>query len=485
MSNDSERTDSGRRRRQPEAEEINQLNGNGLDGGAEPSAGYTGRYLVLFVEGEGAAEAGIRALRDSAGIRAVSAAEMGPEALTLEALGTDEGVVFPQLNVAVVNAPPAHLRQMGTMAARDTGIVAMERERWNFVSGWNWGSADALPTLYGARASAPTAAGVAPEYLRAYQAGVNATIDQALGTAGLTAGTTAAAPVAAAPLAETDFTWGLQVTGVTASRFSGRGVKVAVLDTGIDLDHPDFIGRNVVAQSFIAGQAVQDGHGHGTHCAGTACGPEQPSQLPRYGVAYSADLFVGKVLSNQGSGTDGQILAGIDWAITNGCAIVSMSLGAPTVAGQSFSRVFETVAQRALAKGTLIVAAAGNESARPGTINPVAHPANCPSILAVAALDSQLQVAFFSCGGVNPQGGQVDISGPGVAVRSAWPRPTLYRTINGTSMATPHVAGIAALHIEAQQGVMTGGVLGWLLLQSARRLTLPGRDVGVGLVQAP
>ncbi len=162
-----------------------------------------------------------------------------------------------------------------------------------------------------------------------------------------------------------------------------------------------------------------------------------------------------------------------------------MSLGSPTSPGEPFSEVFENAARRASQAGSLIVAAAGNESQRPSVINPVGHPANCPSILAVGALDAQLRVAAFSSGGINPQGGQVDIAGPGVAVRSSWPRPTLYRTISGTSMATPHVAGIAALHVEAQKGTMVGGALGWLLLQSSRRLELPARDVGVGLVQAP
>ena len=161
-----------------------------------------------------------------------------------------------------------------------------------------------------------------------------------------------------------------------------------------------------------------------------------------------------------------------------------MSLGAPVAPGQTFSRVFETAAKRALRAGTVIIAAAGNESDRPGSIAPVGHPANCPSIMAVGAIDSAFEVASFSCGGLNPQGGQVDIAGPGVAVRSSWPRPRLYRTINGTSMATPHVAGVAALFAEADPEAR-GRALMSILVQSARRLELPGRDVGAGLVQAP
>ena len=118
----------------------------------------------------------------------------------------------------------------------------------------------------------------------------------------------------------------------------------------------------------MADEEGQDGHGHGTHCIGTACGPKQPGQLPRYGIAYETDIYAGKVLSNRGSGSDAGILAGIEWVIANDCAVVSMSLGASTTPGQSFSRVFENVARRALAAGTLIIATAGNDSSRPGSI---------------------------------------------------------------------------------------------------------------------
>jgi subtilisin family serine protease len=241
----------------------------------------------------------------------------------------------------------------------------------------------------------------------------------------------------------------------------------------------------VQSKSFVQGEAVQDGHGHGTHCIGTALGRKcPPAGRPRYGVAYGADIYAGKVLSNAGSGSDMGILSGIEWAIANKCAVVSMSLGAPTQPGQPFSQVYERVALRAQAAGTLIVAAAGNDSSRPGTTRPVSHPANCPSILAVAAVDRAIAIATFSNRGINPDGGQIDIAAPGVDVFSTWPMPTRYRRLQGTSMATPHVAGIAALYAEADPAAR-GAALWRALVGGARRLTLPASDVGAGLVQAP
>ncbi len=282
---------------------------------------------------------------------------------------------------------------------------------------------------------------------------------------------------------ETIFTWGLQATGAANSTFSGEGIRVAVLDTGFDLEHPDFKGRNVVTKSFVQGEEVQDGNGHGTHCIGTSCGPREVDEGPGYGIANKAEIFAGKVLSNAGSGGDGGILSGIDWAISNRCAVVSMSLGADIDPDTAFSRVYERVALRALQRGTLIIAASGNASDRAnGHIAPVGHPANCPSILAVGAIDAQRKVASFSSGTVNKLGA-VDLAGPGVDVYSSYPMPLRYKRLRGTSMATPHMAGIAALIAQA-----TGArayELWARLAQTAERLAVPGTDVGAGLGQAP
>lgn len=455
-------------------------------GGPYDGEETTGRYMVLLRQD--AVGAGAAALADTSGFRVTNAADIGEEATPEEALEEGGAVAFDNVGVIVVDAAEDRFQALNVMAADSPEVLAVEPVGYVYALGeWSDDPAGGIAMLpaadqYGPR---PVTAmdGVPADYLRGYRDAVNNLVEVVLETE-----ETAGGPGSLAAVAwdETELTWGLQATKAPASRFTGNGIKVAVLDTGLDLQHPDFTGRRITSRSFINGEAVQDGRGHGTHCTGTACGPLRPGQLPRYGIAYEAEIFIGKVLNNAGRGTDIEILAGIDWAIANGCEIVSMSLGAGRCGGavRPPSQVFENVGRRALAQGTLIVAAAGNDSNRPQGICPVSHPANCASIFAVGAIDSRFRVASFSNAGLSPQGGQVDIAGPGVNVRSSYLQPQLYRSLNGTSMATPHVAGIAALFAEANPGVRGRGLMS-LLLQQARRLPLPARDVGAGLVQAP
>jgi subtilisin len=278
--------------------------------------------------------------------------------------------------------------------------------------------------------------------------------------------------------------WGVEATGTLASRYSGRGVRVAILDTGLDFGHPDLTGRVMASHSFVPGLPADDDNGHGTFCAGVACGPQRPADAPRYGVAYGADLCVGRVLDGNADGTDGDVLAGIDWAVRHECAVVSLSLGSPVALGDSYPQLYECVAARALAAGTVVIAPAGNLSQRPDRIAPVDHPANCPSVVAVGAVDQDLAVAPFSNGGLNAEGGEVELVAPGIAILSAAPRPILYQLGSGTSMAVPFVAGVAALLAEADPGAR-GQALRALLSQTITALCAPRRDVGAGLVLAP
>ncbi len=419
----------------------------------DPDVGpeYTGRFIVLL-DPENAG-AGLEALHDQAGVAALGSMDSDEVAAGL-AEGAD--VMLDNIGVAVVSADPEQESALLSAATEAPQVLAVEREQVMY----------AMPEVGG-------------DFLRGYQAGVGALVQQLLGEEASAAGGSSTT----ATWDESRFTWGLQAITAPENCKTGAGVKVAVLDTGFDLKHRDFRGRSVVTASFVRGEDVQDGHGHGTHCIGTSCGPATPSALPRYGVAGEALIHAGKVLSNAGSGGDAGILAGIDWAVAKGCRVISMSLGAPVSLGSPYSQVYEGVARRALNAGTIIVAAAGNDSRRPGMVRPVGRPANCPSILAVGALTPDLGIAPFSNAGLNSDGGQVDVAAPGVDVLSSWPEPTGYRRLAGTSMATPHVAGILALLTQAYPKASAAELIRHLLT-GAKRLPLPSTDVGSGLAQA-
>jgi subtilisin family serine protease len=294
--------------------------------------------------------------------------------------------------------------------------------------------------------------------------------------------TTDAKVQAAAAADETSVTWGIEATKVALSNLTGAGIKVAVLDTGFDSAHQDFRGRKIIRKLFASQSSEDDMVGHGTHCIGTACGSLRPANGPRYGIAYEAEIYAGKVLGDDGAGTDRSVIAGMDWALDQGCQIISMSLGAPTQVGDQPNADFEQIGQACLDGGTVVIAAAGNESRRPGHIAPVGSPANASTIMAVAALDRALGVAPFSCGGINP-GQDVDIAAPGVDVFSSLPG-SRYGRLSGTSMATPHASGVAALIAQSDTS-LRGRALWTRLLELAGTLPHPARDVGKGLLQAP
>ena len=426
----------------------------------------TGRYLVLLPDED--VSAGISALTNSTGIREVArAADFESHAFTSEELESSGASVFDRLGVAVVSLDPDQVQSVRSSAAAHQPILDIQPERVVYAI------------------NQVSTQGLSGEYLRGYRDATSHLYEQMDQQGQLL---TFDGRPKSANFSDGSSTWGLQATKVINTSLSGLGIKVAVLDTGMDLTHPDFAGRAIDSRSFIRGEAVQDENGHGTHCIGTACGPNAPDDLPRYGIAYNSTILAGKVLSNAGSGSDSGILSGIEWALNNSCEVISMSLGAPTRPGDTFSPIYEQVGQRALKNGAVIIAAAGNDSrnrfgGRKVPPSPVGYPANAPSLMAVAAVDIGLGVAPFSNGSINFDGGQIDIAGPGVDVYSSWPMPTRYRSISGTSMATPHVSGIAALYAEAT-GARGMELWGWLM-REAQRLSLSCADVGIGLAQAP
>ncbi|WP_199506092.1 S8 family serine peptidase [Geodermatophilus sp. TF02-6] len=411
--------------------------------GAPAPVATTGRsVLVLDPHADAAAT-----VRQVAGLSDVAdSRDFEPADVDALGLRQAEAVVFPELGLAVAGLDPDQVAAAGS-------VVTVTPELVHHV----------LPEI---------PAG----YLAGYRDAVTDLTGRLLDQIG-----DGQAPGGPAYSDTPQYTWGLQATGVVGSPRSGRGIRVAVLDTGFDATHPDFAGRAVTATSFVPGESPQDGYGHGTHCVGTACGPRTPAGTRRYGIAYEAEVFVGKVLGDEGSGTDAQILAGIAWALRNGCAVVSMSLGADT---PEPSPAYTAAGRRALGQGTLVVAAAGNNAdRRQGDVGFVGAPANSPHVLAVGALQQDLEVAWFSARSTDTPGGQVDLAAPGIDVYSSWPMPTRYNTISGTSMATPHVAGLAALW--AEETGLRGRDLWWALTQAGRRLTAPSADVGAGLLTAP
>ncbi|MGJ7415403.1 S8 family serine peptidase [Streptomyces cinereoruber] len=267
---------------------------------------------------------------------------------------------------------------------------------------------------------------------------------------------------------------------------TGKGVKVAVLDTGADLTHPDLAGRVAESKSFIEGEEVADRNGHGTHVASTVGGSGAGSDGKEKGVAPGATLAVGKVLDDGGSGTESQIIAGMEWAAKDVDAkVVSMSLGSrePSDGTDPMARAVDALSAET---GALFVVAAGNSGA-PGSIG---SPGAADSALTVGAVDSDDRAAYFTSQGPRhgDQALKPDLSAPGVGILAARSQLTsgsgLYTSMNGTSMATPHVAGVAALLAERHPD-WTGARLKDALMSSAKPLDATAYALGAGRVDVP
>jgi subtilisin len=250
---------------------------------------------------------------------------------------------------------------------------------------------------------------------------------------------------------------------------TGRGVKVAILDTGIDYDHPDLAvagGVNFVGvkDGSTAAADWNDNHGHGTHCAGIVAALNNTAGT--VGVAPEALVYGVKVLADNGSGYTSDIIQGLDWCAANGIKVVSLSLGG----GGTTS--LKNACDRAYARGVLVVAAAGNSAGA------VSYPAAYSSVVAVSATDSRNLLASFS-----NYGSKIELAAPGVGVYSTYKNGG-YATMSGTSMACPHVAGAAALAWAS--GLSSIAAVRERLTSTAEDLGTAGRDTsfGFGLVDA-
>ncbi|MFG2304503.1 S8 family serine peptidase [Actinacidiphila glaucinigra] len=230
---------------------------------------------------------------------------------------------------------------------------------------------------------------------------------------------------------------------------TGAGVRVAVLDTGVDATHPDLAKRIVASRSFVEGQEVTDRNGHGTHTASTVAGTGAASGGKEQGVAPGADLIVGKVLADNNSGYISGIIAGMEWAArTEHAKVINMSLGTPAWHTQD-DPVSQAVNTLTAETGALFVIAAGNAG---NTAYTVSAPGTADAALTVGAVDSSDVLAPFSSFGprLKDDGLKPDLTAPGVDVLAASSQQVdgvegFYRTESGTSMAAPHVTGAAVL----------------------------------------
>lgn len=256
----------------------------------------------------------------------------------------------------------------------------------------------------------------------------------------------------------------------------GTGVRVAVVDTGITPRHPDL--RVYGGASFVPGvPSWHDDHYHGTHVAGSIAALRNCRGV--VGVAPRARLYAVKVLNRRGSGRTSWILNGLAWCYRHHMHVVNLSLGsgASTHDPRVYSRAYEAAGRRLRRRCILPIAAAGNSG---GTRSPyVGNPARCPSFMAVGAIDCRRRRAPFSS-----YGPQVEICAPGDKVWSTFP-PNRYRQLSGTSMAAPHIAGVAAL-VKRRHPSWCGDRIRVHLMRTALDLGRPGRDwfYGNGQVRA-
>lgn len=273
---------------------------------------------------------------------------------------------------------------------------------------------------------------------------------------------------AEARAAQSETPWGIvrvNAPGAWANGNMGENATVAVVDTGIDLTHPD-LSANIIGNynAIDATVSGQDDNGHGTHVAGTIAAVKDGKGVA--GVAPKAKLYAVKVLSAQGSGSSSAIVDGIGWAVKKKANVINMSLGSP-----QNDTAIATALKNAVKAGVTVVCAAGNDS---GDVN---YPAANVEAIAISASDSSDKITSFSS-----RGPEIDFIAPGAKIYSTF-KGGAYRTLDGTSMASPHVAGLAALAVSA--GAKTPAQVRKMLNGAAVPInTLTDEQQGAGLINA-
>ncbi len=252
--------------------------------------------------------------------------------------------------------------------------------------------------------------------------------------------------------------WGLEQLGLLNATRNGEGVRVAILDSGVDFDHPHFKNRDIVSKNFNPVNprgTVQDRLGHGTHVAGIIAGGRLADL--RVGVAPNVELYIGKVVSDAGRTyrpTD--IARAIDWAVEKKCKIINLSLGIEVDEDEGVNSNLQEAIFRAHESKAIVVAAVGNGSLRDrddpddSVYNPIDSPSNCAKAVAVSAVDESGKIYVRANRTIN-EGQKVDFIAPGVKIFSTYPVALSDRGgafLDGTSMAAPFISGLLALYYQ-------------------------------------
>ncbi|MDH7488142.1 MAG: S8 family peptidase [Anaerolineae bacterium] len=274
----------------------------------------------------------------------------------------------------------------------------------------------------------------------------------------------------------------IQAPAVWQAGFRGQGMRIAILDTGIDPNHPDVAGRIAATATFV-GNSYRDDNGHGTHVASIAAGNGAASHGLYVGVAPEASLYVAKVLAADGSGMMSDVMAGVEWAVEQRAHVIGLSLGSsgPCDGTDALSVTCDAAVER----GVVVCVAAGNSG--PGRYT-LGSPGCARQVITVGASDDQDQVASFSSRGPTSDGRvKPDIVFPGVGIVAARAAGTAmgqvvdehYTSASGTSMATPHAVGAVALLLQANPS-LTPREVKELLMRTARNIGYEANAQGAG-----
>lgn len=276
------------------------------------------------------------------------------------------------------------------------------------------------------------------------------------------------------------------VPSVWEAGYRGDGIRIAIVDTGIDAGHADFAGRITAGASFIGGD-YSDENGHGTHVASIAAGDGSALGQKYRGVAPRASLCVARVLDRNGSGSMSGVMAGVEWAVDQHVHVINLSLGG---SGSSDGQdALSLTCNAAVARGIAVCAAAGN--AGPGS-RTIGSPGAAADVITIGAVDRSDGIASFSSRGPTADGRtKPDVCFPGtdiVAARAAGtsmgrPISELYTAASGTSMATPHASGLAALLLQAKPSLGPAGVK-QVLMETALSLGQDPNAQGAGRARA-